>query len=163
MNTKSVTRTAALTAAAVLLGYVESLFPPIAAGVKLGLANTVVLIAIYIYGVKKAWAVSLMKVVLCAALFGSASSFVYSISGAVISLSVMIVAKKTKVFSIIAVSSLGGIFHNLAQLLCAYFFIGKGVLFYTGVLCISGGVCGMLTGIAAKILVRRGSELFGKE
>ena len=163
MNTKSVTRTAALTAAAVLLGYVESLFPPIAAGVKLGIANTVVLIAIYIYGAKKAWAVSIMKVILCAALFGSGSSFVYSISGAMVSLLVMLIAKKTNAFSIIAVSSLGGIFHNLAQLLCAYFFIGKGVLFYIGVLCISGGVCGMLTGIAAKILVRRGSELFGEE
>lgn len=163
MNTKSVTRTAALTAAAVLLGYVESLFPPIAAGVKLGLANTVVLVAIYLYGAKKAWAVAIMKVILCASLFGSASSFIYSLSGAAVSLLVMLIAKKTKAFSIIAVSSLGGIFHNLAQLLCAYFFIGKGVLFYIPVLCLSGGVCGMLTGIAAKILVRRGSELFGEE
>lgn len=163
MNTKTVARIAALSAVAVLLGYVESLFPPIAAGVKLGLSNTVVLMVMYLYGAKKAWTVSFVKVILCAALFGSASSFVYSISGAAVSLLAMLVAKKTKAFSLIAVSSIGGIFHNLAQLLCACFFIGEGVLFYIPVLCISGGACGVLTGIATKILVRRGSELFGKE
>ena len=163
MNTKKVTRTAAFVAAAVLLGYVESLFPPIAAGVKLGLANTAVLVVLYLGDTKSAWAVAVMKVILCAALFGSASSFVYSLSGAVISLLVMSIAKKTNWFSLAAVSSLGGVFHNLAQLLCAYFFIGKGVLFYIPLLCISGGVCGLLTGIAAKILVRRGRELFGEE
>ncbi len=163
MNTRIVTRTAAFTAAAILLGYVESLFPPIAAGVKLGLANTVVITVLYTQSVNQAWAVAIMKTVLCAALFGSASSFVYSFSGAIISLCVMIIAKKSNLFSIVAVSSLGGIFHNMAQLLCAYFFIGKGVLFYIPVLFVSGALCGILIGIAAKILVRRGSELFGKE
>ena len=163
MNTKKVTRTAAFTAVAILLGYVESLFPPVAAGVKLGLANTVVLTVLYTHSAKQAWAVTVMKTILCAALFGSASSFVYSFSGAVISLIVMLLAKKSNLFSLVAVSSLGGIFHNMAQLLCAYFFIGKGVLFYIGVLFVSGAVCGILTGIAAQILVKRGGELFGKE
>ena len=163
MNTKKVTRTAAFTAVAILLGYVESLFPPIAAGVKLGLANTVVITVLYTQSAKEAWAVAIMKAILCAALFGSASSFVYSFSGAIISLLVMIIAKKSNLFSLIAVSSLGGIFHNMAQLLCAYFFIGKGVLFYIPVLFVSGALCGILTGIAAKILVKRGIELFGKE
>ena len=163
MNTKTVTRTAAFTAVAILLGYVESLFPPIAAGVKLGLANTVVIMVLYTHSARQAWAVSIMKTILCAALFGSASSFIYSFAGAVLSLVAMIFAKKSNLFSIIAVSSLGGVFHNMAQLLCAYFFIGKGVLFYIPVLFVSGAVCGILTGIAAKILVRRGSELFGEE
>ncbi len=163
MNAKKVTRTAAFTAVAILLGYVESLFPPIAAGVKLGLANTVVLTVLYTHNAKQAWAVAIMKTILCAALFGSASSFVYSFSGAVISLVIMLLAKKSNLFSLVAVSSLGGIFHNMAQLLCAYFFIGKGVLFYIPVLFVSGTVCGILTGIAAQILVKRGGELFGKE
>ncbi len=163
MNTKKITRTAAFTAAAILLGYVESLFPPIAAGVKLGLANTVVITVLYTQSTRKAWAVAIMKAILCAALFGSASSFVYSFSGAVISLLMMLIAKKSNIFSLIAVSSIGGIFHNMAQLLCAYFFIGKGVLFYIPVLFVSGAVCGVLTGIAAKILVKRRIELFGKE
>jgi len=62
IKTKEITRTAAFTAVAVLLGYVESLFPPIAAGVKLGLANTVVLTVLYTDGWKKAFAVSVLKV-----------------------------------------------------------------------------------------------------
>ena len=163
MKTRTVTQTAAFTAAAILLGYVESLFPPIAAGVKLGIANTVVLTVLYTRSTRQAWAVAILKTVLCAALFGSASSFVYSLAGALLSLFIMWLAKKSNLFSIAFVSSLGGIFHNMAQLLCAYFFIGKGVLFYIPVLFVSGAICGMLTGIAAKILVKRGDELFGKE
>ena len=163
MKTRTVTKTAAFTAVAILLGYVESLFPPIAAGVKLGLANTVVITVLYTQSVNQAWMVAILKTILCAALFGSASSFVYSFAGAVVSLIAMILAKKSNLFSIIAVSSLGGAFHNMAQLLCAYLFIGKGVLYYIPVLFVSGALCGILTGIAAKILVRRGSELFGEE
>ena len=102
MNTKTVTRTAAFTAAAILLGYVESLFPPIAAGVKLGLANTVVITVLYTQNPRQAWTVAIMKAVLCAVLFGNASSFVYSLAGAVISLLVMWLAKKSNIFSIIA-------------------------------------------------------------
>ena len=163
MNTKKITRTAAFTAVAILLGYVESLFPPIAAGVKLGLANTVVLTAIYTQSARQAWTVAILKTILCAMLFGNASSFIYSFSGAVVSLFMMLLAKKSKIFSLIAVSGIGGIFHNMAQLICACFFIGKGVFSYFPVLFVSGAVCGALTGIAAKILVKRGAELFGKE
>lgn len=162
INTKTVTRTAAFAAAAVLLGYVESLFPPIAAGVKLGIANTVVITVLYTQSVKQTWAVALIKVLLCAALFSNASSFIYSLCGAVISLSVMIVAKKSCALSLAAVSGLGGVFHNMAQLLCAYFIIGKGVIFYIPILVVSGAVCGILTGIAAHMIVKR-RDLFGKE
>jgi len=161
IKTKEITRTAAFTAVAVLLGYVESLFPPIAAGVKLGLANTVVLTVLYTDGWKKAFAVSVLKVVLCMALFGSMTSFLYSVSGAVISFAVMLAAKKSGIFSLVSVSGLGGLFHNLAQLLCAYLIIGKGVAFYLPVLCISGIICGVLTGVAAQIIVKRRRELFG--
>lgn len=162
IKTKDITRTAALTAVAVLLGYVESLFPPVAAGVKLGLANTVVLTSLYTQGVGKAWSIAVLKVLLCMMLFGNASAFLYSLSGALMSVFIMSIAKKTGQFSIIGVSSLGGAFHNMAQLLCAYFIIGKGVLFYMPVLLLSGVVCGILTGIAAHIIVKR-RDLFGKE
>lgn len=162
IKTKDITNTAAFVAVAVLLGYVESLFPPIAAGVKLGLANTVIIVALYTQAMGKVWAVAILKVFLCMMLFGNATALLYSLSGAVISLLVMCIAKKTGQFSLIGVSSLGGVFHNMAQMLCAYFVIGKGVLFYTPVLVISGAVCGILTGIAAQIIVKR-RDLFGKK
>ena len=163
VNTRKITKLAALISVEVILGYVESLFPPVAAGVKLGIANTVIIAALYIHGGKDAYIVSVLKVVLCMALFGSMTSFIYSLSGAVLSLSAMIIAKRSKNFSIISVSGLGGLCHNIAQFVCAYIIIGKGVLFYLPVLCLSGILCGVLTGIAAQLIIKRGREIFGKE
>ncbi len=163
INTKRVTKTATFIALAVMLGYIESLFPPIMAGVKLGLANCVVITVIYTEGWRQAWVVSLLKVILCMTLFGSMTSFIYSLSGAVVSLIIMLIARKSGLFSLIAVSSLGGLFHNMAQLACAYFIIGKGVLLHLPVLCLSGLLCGVLTGIAAQIIIKRGRDIFGKD
>ena len=162
-DTKKITKIAAFIAVAVILGYVESLFPPIAAGVKLGIANIVIITVLYTHSVRETWIVAVLKVVLCMALFGSMTSFIYSISGAILSLSVMIIAKRSKLFSLVAVSGLGGLCHNMAQFICAYIIIGKGVMFYLPVLCISGILCGVLTGIAAQLIVKRGREIFGKE
>lgn len=163
VNTRKITKLAAFISLAVILGYVESLFPPVAAGVKLGIANTVIIAVLYIHGGKDAYIVSILKVLLCMALFGSMTSFIYSLSGAVLSLSAMIIAKKSKSFSVVSVSGLGGLCHNLAQFVCAYIIIGKGVLFYLPVLCLSGILCGVLTGIAAQLIIKRGREIFGKE
>ena len=161
-NTKDITRTALMVTVAVLLGYVESLFPPIVPlpGIKLGLANAVVILLLYTGSAEKTWMVVLLKVVLCSALFGTATSFIYSISGGIVSLVIMMAAKRLNVFSIIGVSSLGGIFHNVAQLICAYLIIGKGALFHLPVLCVAGALCGMLTAVAAKILIEKGGKLF---
>ena len=161
INTRKITKTSAVVAVAVLLGYVESLFPPIAAGVKVGLANTVVITALYTMGAGTAFLVSVLKVILCMTLFGSMTSFLYSLCGAVVSFAMMLIAKKSGIFSVVAVSGIGGLFHNMAQLLCAYFIIGSGVLLYFPVLCLSGIVCGMITGIAAQMLVKR-RDLFEK-
>jgi len=162
-DTKKITKLAAFIAVAVILGYVESLFPPVAAGVKLGIANIVIITVLYTYGAKETWIVAVLKVVLCMALFGSMTSFIYSISGAVLSLLAMMTAKKSKLFSLVAVSGLGGLSHNLAQFICAYIIIGKGVFFYLPVLCVSGILSGVLTGIAAQLIIKRGREIFGKE
>lgn len=165
MNSKKITRTALLITMAVLLGYVESLFPPVVPvpGIKLGLANAVVMLVLYLDSAKSAWTVSVIKVILCSVLFGTMTSFVYSLSGAVVSLFIMMLAEKAKIFSVPGVSSIGGIFHNLGQLVCAYFFVGKGAIFYIPVLCVSGAVCGALIGIAVQLILKRGGNLFGKE
>ncbi len=163
VNTRKITKLAAFVSVAVILGYVESLFPPVAAGVKLGIANIVVITVLYTHSGKDAWIVSILKVLLCMALFGSMTSFIYSLSGSVLSLLVMIIAKKSKSFSVVSVSGLGGLCHNLAQFVCAYIIIGKGVIFYLPVLCLSGIFCGVLTGIAAQLIIKRGREIFGKE
>lgn len=165
MTSKKLTRTAVCVTAAVLLGYIESLFPPVVPipGIKIGLANMIIIVLLYADSEKSAWAVSVMKVILTSVLFGTATSFIYSMCGAVLSLLVMCIAKKTRIFSAVGVSSLGGIFHNLGQLICAYFFVGKGAVLYMPVLCLTGAVCGVLTGLSAQLMIKRGGNLFGKE
>lgn len=165
IKSKNVARTALLSSLAILLGYVESLFPPPVpiVGIKLGLANTVVILELYSGSKGRAFLIALLKVILCAALFGSPISFIYSLSGAVISFIVMIAAKRTGWFSLVGVSSLGGVFHNFAQLMCAYFFIGKGALLHMPVLFVTGAMCGALTGSAAHLILKRGGGHFGKE
>ncbi len=164
IKVKTVARMSVMTALAVLLGYVEGLFPPPVAipGIKLGLANVIIILMLYTVGVKQSWTVAVMKVSLCALLFGSATSFLYSVCGAVLSLAVMTLAKRSHLFSIVGVSSLGGIFHNMGQLICAYFFIGKGALLHIPVLCLCGAVCGVLTGIASRIILKRGRGIFAE-
>ena len=162
---RKISRMALLVTISVLLGYVENLFPPPVAlpGIKLGLANAVVILLVYTHQTREAVCISAMKVFLCALLFGSPVSFIYSIAGALVSLGVMLLSKRTGLFSLIGVSSLGGIFHNIAQLLCAYFFIGKGALLHMPILCISGAVCGVLTGCVAQIILKRGRGIFEQE
>lgn len=164
MTSRKITRTAITVTVAVLLGYIESLFPPMVPipGIKLGIANIVILFLIYTDSFKTACTVSLLKVLLCSVLFGSVTSFIYSLGGAVISLLSMAVVKKMKFFSVVGVSCVGGIMHNLSQLLCAYFFLGKGVLVNLPVLFISGTVCGIVTGVAAQLIIKRGRRLFGE-
>lgn len=165
IKVKEVARMAMLTALAVILGYVETLFPPPAAipGIKLGLANAIIILMLYTGSARQMWTVSMLKVSLCALLFGSATSFVYSLCGAVVSLGIMMLAKRTNLFSVVGVSSLGGIFHNMGQLVCAYFLIGKGALLHIPVLCLCGALCGVLTGLASQIIIKRGRGIFETE
>ncbi len=165
MMAKNITRMALTVTAAVLLGYIESLFPPFlpVPGIKIGLANAVIILVLYTDCVKSAWIVSVLRIFLCALLFGTPLSLIYSICGGVGSIIVMTIAKRTRLFSMAGVSSIGGITHNFMQLVCAYFFIGKGAILYMPVLCIVGAICGALTGIGAQILMKRGKKLFGKE
>lgn len=162
---KAVTKTALLGALALLLGYVESLFPlpffPI--GVKIGLANAAMLFELYTGSAKSAWALAFVKVALCSLLFGTGVSFLYSLAGTVLSLAVMLAAKKSGAFSIVGVSAAGGIFHNAGQLICAYFFMGKEVLLSLPLLSLCGALCGALTGICARIIIKRGGELFAEK
>ncbi len=163
IKNKKIALSSLLAALAVILGGIDNLIPMPAPGVRLGLGNVTVLLAIYFLGYKSAAIVALLKVFLCSMLFGSPTVFIYSLSGAILSLAVMLAAKKMRCFSVVGVSLLGGIFHNLGQLICAYFLVGKGAIYYIPVLCASGCAAGILTGIVAGIIIERGRGLFGEE
>ena len=155
--TKRLATGSALTALALIFSYVEVLIPfsfgiP---GIKLGLANIVVLISIYSLGAKYGLVINLARIALSALLFGNAFSVLYALSGGLVSLAVMLLAKKAGVFSVIGVSMAGGVFHNLGQLLIAALVMQTGkIMFYFPVLLISGMITGILTGFIATLVLR---------
>lgn len=141
---------------ALILSYVELLIPMFVAipGVKLGLANLVVLICLYIYPAKYAFFISGMRVVLAGLLFGTMFSVMYSLAGAVLSFVVMILAKKVFKLGILGVSILGGVFHNVGQLLVAITVVSNyriGYLF--PYLLLSGILTGAIIGFIANAVV----------
>ena len=162
-KTREISIVAILSAVAVMLGYFESMIPTPVAGVKLGIGNVSVLVALYALGTGCGLIVCVIKVLLCGLLFGNFSAMLFSICGAALSLAVMIICKRIKCFSVIGVSALGALAHNFGQLGCAYFAVGKGALVYMPVLCASAAVAGALTGVVAHIILKRGRSVFGKK
>ncbi len=147
-----------LAALAFVFSYVESLIPinlgiP---GVKLGLANMVVMVTLYLVGAKEALTLSLVRIVLAGFTFGNLASMGYSLAGGMLSLLVMVVAKKTGLFSITGVSILGGVFHNVGQILAAAFVVETATLFYyLPFLIVSGTAAGIAIGMLSAMAVKR--------
>lgn len=147
-----------LFALAMIFSFVESRLPtfiPIP-GVKLGLCNVVIIFTLLRLGAPSAIAVSLLRVLLSSILFGNAAAFFYSLAGAILSLAVMILLKHFRLFSAIGISVLGGVAHNIGQLLMAWIILGTaGVMYYLPVLLIAGTVAGALIGLLAAYLSKR--------
>ncbi len=155
---KKVTLLGFCLAAAMLLSYIETLIPPLVSipGVKVGLANIIVIFALWQIGIKEAYLISLSRIILCALLFGSLLGFVYSLCGAVLSLTVMVILKKTDLFSIIGVSIAGGVLHNFGQIIAAIFILGtEAVLAFLPVLIITGVLAGAAIGIISALIIKR--------
>ena len=146
-----------LTALAFVFSYIEFLLPinlgvP---GIKLGLANLVVIVALYLMNVRVACTLSFVRILLTGLTFGNPASMIYSLAGGMLSLAIMIMAKKSDFFSVTGVSVLGGVFHNVGQIIVAILVVEtKSLLFYLPVLILSGTVAGVLIGILASILIR---------
>ncbi len=156
MKTKKVTIMAMCIALAMILSYLESLIPsPGIPGVKLGLANLAVIFALYKLGGKEAAGISLLRVLLVSLLFGHVASFLYSAAGAVLSLGGMILLRRLPALGTVAVSVLGGVLHNVGQILMAWALMGPNVVYYLPVLIASGTVAGVAIGVVSALLVRR--------
>lgn len=146
------------TALALIFSYVETLIPISfgVPGVKIGLANLVVVIALYKIALKKAYLLSVVRVLLAGFLFGNYFSIIYSLAGALLSLTVMAVLKKAGGFSIIGVSIAGGVFHNIGQLFVAMLVVETfRVAYYVPVLLIAGLLTGCVIGILSQEMLRR--------
>lgn len=155
-KTKTVALLGVSAAAAMILSYVESFVPSVVYGVKIGLPNIVIIYILYKLGATKAAGVSIVRVLLTSILFGSVMSLWYSLAGAVFSLLVMTLLKKTKLFSIVGVSVVGGVAHNMAQICVAVIITGVGAIaYYLPALVVGGIVAGIIIGLAGATVVKR--------
>ena len=140
---------ALLAALALIFSYVEAMIPsPVAIpGVKLGVANLVILIALYQLDFKYALAINLVRIVISGLLFSGVFGILYSLAGGMLSLMVMWFLKKTDLFSIVGVSMAGGVAHNIGQILVASAVVSDLKMFaYLPILMFSGIISGVLIG-----------------
>ena len=150
---------AVLTALALIFSYVEALFPfqfgiP---GMKLGLSNLVVLVALYRIGASYALSVNLARILLSGLLFGGVPAMMSGIfAGGMFSFITMLLLKKTKIFSPLGVSMAGGVTHNIGQLTVAALVVENSKIYlYLPALLISGTVTGVLLGFGAVLILNR--------
>lgn len=146
------------TALALIFSYVETLIPVSFGipGIKLGLANLIIVIALYRLKLKEAYLLSVTRVLLSGLIFGNYFSILYSLAGAFLSLSVMALLKRDGGFSVIGVSIAGGVSHNIGQLIVAVLVVETyQVTYYLPVLLISGLLTGGLIGIVSSETLKR--------
>ncbi len=150
-KTQKIALNGALAALAMILSYVEMQIPAFFAvpGVKLGLTNIVVLVALYVLGEKNAFFINVVRIVVVSMLFGNIMGFAFSIAGGMLSTLVMILLKKTSRFSVTGVSVAGGISHNVGQIIVAMILLNtKAIIWYLPILWISGIVSGAVIGLS---------------
>lgn len=146
------------TALALIFSYVETLIPihfgvP---GVKLGLANLLIVIVLYKIGARDALLLSVVRIVLSGFLFGNMFSILYSLAGGLLSLAVMAFLRKRDGFSVIGVSIAGGVFHNVGQLFIAAIVVENfKVSYYLPVLLVAGVLTGALIGVISGEVLKR--------
>jgi len=147
------------TTLALVLAYVEILLGPLfpsLPGIKMGLPNVVIIFLLYRRSAASALTVSILRVIWVGILFGNAMAFIYSVAGAILSFSVMVLLKKTKLLSPVGVSVAGGVTHNAGQILTAMVLLDTAELgYYLAVLTVTGTVAGVLVGLCGSVLINK--------
>ena len=158
-NTRKVAFVGVVSSLALLLSYVEFLLPPVfvaVPGIKLGLPNVVILYVLYTLGLKYATLVSFVRIVISSHLFGGFMAFSYSVAGAILSLLLMALLKKTDKFSEVGVSVAGGIAHNIGQVLVAMVLLDTPqIAFYLLILSVTGTIAGIFVGLCGAFILKR--------
>lgn len=142
-----------LVAIAMMFSYIEAILPlPVGFyGMKLGLANLVVVVGLYLLKPREIFLISMIRIFLISLLFGNGMVLLYSLAGGICSFAVMWLLQKQKGFSVIGVSAAGGAAHNLAQIGVAAWAVQNGVvLAYAPLLLLAGTAAGVAIGVVAK-------------
>ena len=158
-KTKKMALLGILTSVALILSYIEAILPPVwsaVPGIKMGFPNIVIIFILYRFGVKEAAIVSFIRIFIVALLFGNVMTLAYSCAGAFLSIALMAICKRINIFSVVGTSIVGGVAHNLGQILVAIFlFDTVQIGYYMAVLAITGTVAGVFIGLAGALLLKR--------
>jgi len=143
---------------ALSFGYVERVLPTLTpfAGVRIGLANAVILVALYVWDAKTALVLNVLRVALSGLLFSGVTGALYALCGATTSFAVILITKRSRIFGIVGVSAAGGAFHNLGQLACAAIVTQTpAVMSLLPLLTLLGIASGVIVGIVAGLCINR--------
>ncbi len=159
MKTKNLILTAILTALALVSFMIEAAIPPLTPiyGIKLGIANVFTLFALYALGTRQAAAVLFLRILLGSIFTGQLVSFIYSLTGGVLSFALMVLLKRFfPVKQVWVLSALCAVMHNVGQLGAAVLMTGTvQILYYLPVLVIAGIIAGTFTGLCAQLVLMR--------
>lgn len=154
MNIRRLTTDAILLAVALIIFVIELSLPSLTPvpGIKLGLANIVTLVTMFALGPVDAFLVMILRVILGCVLSGQMMALAYSMAGGVLSYLLMLIMRKlVTVKQIFVCSVFCAIAHNVGQILVAWFLTNTAaIFFYLPVLCVSGIIAGLFTGLAAQ-------------
>lgn len=154
--TKKLAQLGLFLALALILAYVESLIPfsfgiP---GIKLGLPNLIVVMLLYQGSAKEAFLINILRIILSGFLFSNLYAILYALAGAAFSFAAMLIGRQFRCFSMIGVSVLGGVFHNIGQIIVAMFVVNTVYVgYYVPFLIVAGTVTGAVLGIVAMELM----------
>ena len=158
VRTRLLSISAMFAALALIFSYVEVLIPiPVPVpGIKLGLANLVIIIALYRMDFRYAFTINMVRILAAGLLFSGVFGMIYSLAGGILSIVVMYLLYRTKLFSMVGVSMAGGVCHNLGQLMTACILLSNtAIMSYFPVLLFSGLISGIAIGILAYVIEKR--------
>ena len=158
MKTKKIAYLGLLIALAFVFSYIEFMIPVNIGipGAKLGLANLVIIVALYTLKEKDAFVLSMIRIVLVGFTFANLASMLYSLAGGMLSFLAMVLAKRSKKLSITGVSVIGGIFHNVGQIIIAICVVKTAsLIYYLPVLIVAGISAGVSIGILGAMVTKR--------
>lgn len=161
-NTMKIATYGMLISLAFIFSYIESLIPFFLGvpGMKLGLANIVVLIALYLLGTKAAFILSIVRVLLASMTFGNMMMLWFSIAGASLAFITMVLMKKSKGFSMVGVSIAGAVAHNIGQIIVAMIVMTEVMVYYLLVLVVGGTITGTLIGLVGALVYQKLKSVF---
>lgn len=159
MTTSQLTRFSMLLALGVILNYIEVMFIPtafIAPGVKLGMANAVGLIVLYLFKEKEFVIFGLLRVLLTALFTGFGFGFFIGLSGYLVSTMIVILVVQTKSLSIFGLSLIGAVSHGVGQIIMVtYLYQTPYMMNYLPLLIVTGMIAGLVIAYLSKeVLIR---------